>query len=88
MKYDASQEADDLIYDVRPKAEDKRDDKPVDAEPTEAADVQATQRILKPWILPTANDFIQDPVNKHVRPAGEPGGEEQSGRTEASETRT
>ena len=73
MKYDASQEADDLIYDVRPEVEDKRDDKPADTQPTEAVDVQATQHVLKPWILPTANDFIQDRAHKHLRPAGDPG---------------
>ncbi|KAK6535366.1 hypothetical protein TWF694_001827 [Orbilia ellipsospora] len=29
--------------------------------------------ILKPWVLPTANEFIKDPANFHTRPAGNPG---------------
>lgn len=29
--------------------------------------------ILKPWILPSANDFINDPADHHQRPAGNPG---------------
>ncbi|PKK46067.1 hypothetical protein CI102_9750 [Trichoderma harzianum] len=28
--------------------------------------------ILKPWVLPSANMFIQDPANHHKRPAEEP----------------
>jgi beta-galactosidase len=30
-------------------------------------------QVLKPWILPSANDFISDPVKRHQRPAGNPG---------------
>ncbi|KAF4555658.1 Glycoside hydrolase family 2 C-terminal domain 5-containing protein 1 [Elsinoe fawcettii] len=30
--------------------------------------------ILKPWILPSGNDFIADPAKRYVRPAGNPGG--------------
>ncbi|KAK7409213.1 hypothetical protein QQX98_008589 [Neonectria punicea] len=29
--------------------------------------------ILKPWILPSANKFILDPAQHHVRPGGHPG---------------
>ncbi|WYZ37665.1 hypothetical protein EsH8_II_001171 [Colletotrichum jinshuiense] len=28
--------------------------------------------VLKPWILPSANDFIKDPAQHHQRPSGEP----------------
>lgn len=28
--------------------------------------------VLKPWILPSANDFIKDADNRHQRPAGNP----------------
>ena len=28
--------------------------------------------VLKPWILPSANDFIKDPADQHERPANEP----------------
>ena len=52
MKYNTQQEADDLIYDVRPKVKDDQDGRPADAKPTEAVDVEVTQRVLKPWILP------------------------------------
>jgi len=62
-----------LIYDVRPDVEDRRDDKAADSEPTEAERIAATNRVvLKPWILPTANDFIKDPAHRHARPAGNP----------------
>lgn len=29
--------------------------------------------VLKPWILPSANNFIRDPAGRHQRPAGNPG---------------
>lgn len=28
--------------------------------------------VLKPWILPSGNEFIQDPADRHVRPDNEP----------------
>lgn len=28
--------------------------------------------VLKPWILPSANDFIQDPAKHHLRPDRNP----------------
>ncbi|ELR07731.1 hypothetical protein GMDG_08528, partial [Pseudogymnoascus destructans 20631-21] len=34
-----------------------------------------TAKILKPWILPSGNDFISDPAKHHVRPAGNPVGD-------------
>jgi beta-galactosidase len=43
--------------------------------PTEAVDVAADQSVLKPWILPTGNDFIKDPAARHARPEGNPGGD-------------
>lgn len=75
MKYASREEADDLIYDVRPEVRDDRDDKAADAKPTEAVDVTAKQRVLKPWILPTGNDFIKDPSKRHAHPEGNPGGD-------------
>lgn len=66
----------DLRYDVRPEVGRRRDDGPADAKPEEAARPGAEARtVLKPWILPTANAFIKDPAKRHVRPAGDPGGE-------------
>ncbi|KAK2786454.1 hypothetical protein FQN53_006610 [Emmonsiellopsis sp. PD_33] len=31
--------------------------------------------VLKPWILPSGNDFIADPENRHELPDGNPGGD-------------
>ena len=72
-KYDAGDKSDGLIYDVRPEL--KKTDKVVIADemPTEAVKVEAMQNVLKPWILPTGNDFIKDPAKHHVRPDGNSG---------------
>ena len=64
-KYEKVEEADDLVYDVRPEVKDSKDNRTADAE--------ETQMVLKPWILPTGNDFIEDPAKRHVRPEGNPG---------------
>ncbi len=70
-KGDPNGDSTGLIYDVRPDVKDRRDDKAADSEPTEAERIAATNRVvLKPWILPTANDFIKDPAQRHARPAG------------------
>ncbi|WP_230769296.1 beta-galactosidase GalB [Sphingomonas sp. Leaf4] len=64
----------DLRYDVRPVVERSADGKVADAMPDAAVVVDAAnQRVLKPWILPSANAFIADPAKRHVRPAGDPG---------------
>lgn len=73
FKYDSTSEPDHLIYDARPEAKDVKDDRPADSKPTEAVKVKSSQQVLKPWILPTGNDFIKDPKNKHARPEGNPG---------------
>jgi beta-galactosidase len=73
FKYPTAAEADGLIYDVRPAVTDARDDRPADAQPTDAVDVDVDQSVLKPWILPTGNDFISDPARRHARPEGDPG---------------
>jgi beta-galactosidase len=72
-KYDSTAKADDLIYDVRPEVKGNQDGGPADAKPTEAENVEATQRVLKPWILPTGNEFIKDSAKRYVRPEGNPG---------------
>lgn len=66
-----------LDYDVRPDVAQSADGKDADARPDEAAKVTARDgaRVLKPWILPTANPLIRDPAKHHVRPAGHPGGD-------------
>lgn len=72
-KYGSAEQADNLIYDVRPKVEDARDDRPADEKPTEAVKVETTQQVLKPWIPPAGNDFVKDPAKRHVRPEGNEG---------------
>src|SRR5690554_1285244 len=73
FKYDSTQQADALIYDVRPPLSDTRDDIPADAQPTEALQVEADVPVLKPWILPSGNAFIKNPAQHHQRPEGQPG---------------
>jgi len=72
-KYPSAAQADNLIYDVRPGVTNAQDDRPADAQPTDAVDVEANQPVLKAWILPSGNDFIRDPARRHVRPPGDPG---------------
>lgn len=72
-KYPSDTEADSLIYDVRPVISNPDDTKEADSKPTEALAVENIQGVLKPWILPSGNDFIKDPKNKHARPNGNPG---------------
>ena len=64
---------DSLIYDKRPKAENVNDNIVADTRPSQLEFVDTSSHILKPWILPTANSFIQDLSKRHVRPAGNPG---------------
>ncbi len=74
-KYDSIASADSLIYDACPKIKSHQDDKPADAKPSETKAVEASQMVLKPWILPTGNDFIKDPAKCYFRPEGNPGGD-------------
>lgn len=73
FKYASLEEADSLVYDVRPEITDTNDDKPADSQPTEAEEVTLSHTVLKPWILPTGNAFIKDPEKRYVRPEGQPG---------------
>ncbi len=70
-KYDSGSEADNLIYDIRPEEKSDQDDQ-ADAQHTEVAEAKENQ-VLKPWILPSGNKFIEDPVKHYVRPEGSPG---------------
>lgn len=72
-KYKSMEETDRLIYDVRPDVEKFNDNKPADAMPTEAEKVNARDDVLKPWILPTGNEFIKDTTKYYKRPPGNPG---------------
>jgi beta-galactosidase len=71
MKY--TTEPDKLLYDIRPQVTDRNDNIVADSKPTEAVIATGEGGVLKKWILPTANDFINDPAKQHQRPAGNPG---------------
>lgn len=71
MKYTTA--PDNLIYDIRPEITDRKDDVVADSKPTEAVTVKAETNVLKNWILPAANEFINDTAKHHQRPAGDPG---------------
>lgn len=73
MRY--SGEPDSLIYDIRPEVTDRNDNVVADTKPTEAIRSASSDKVLKRWILPTANSFIKDPAKHHQRPAGNPGSE-------------
>ena len=72
-RYDSSAKADNFIYDIRPDVSDYKENRVADSKPTEAVKVEVTKEVLKPWILPTGNDFIKDTQKRHIRPAGNPG---------------
>lgn len=65
-----------LLYDIRPEVRQSADGKVADAQP-EAAEqlLKKGERVLKPWVLPTANALIKDPARRHQRPPGHPGGD-------------
>ncbi len=73
FKYETTAEADHLMYDVRPETRNPNEVKDADSRPTEAVEVEQQQMVLKPWILPSANDFIKNEADKHIRPEGNPG---------------
>ncbi|WP_447642723.1 MULTISPECIES: beta-galactosidase GalB [Chitinophagaceae] len=71
MRYNGK--GDSLIYDERPLITDYKDNKVADTKADISDKVTISKFVLKPWILPTANNFIQD-TNKHYqRPPGNPG---------------
>ena len=73
MRYNTN--PDNYIYDERPTVTDRNDSVAADTKPTEASKVVSSQNVLKKWILPTANDYINDPAKHHQRPAGNPAGD-------------
>ncbi len=73
MKLDPDGPGDGLAYDVRPEVTESSDGRPADAMPTEAVVATGHAPVLKAWILPTANAFIEDPARRHARPESEPG---------------
>lgn len=73
MKYDSAEEADSLIYDVRPPLSEYNNAQAADTEPEDAISANTDRTVLKPWILPTGNAFIKNPENRHEQPDGNPG---------------
>lgn len=71
MRYE--KDPDSLMYDVRPEITDRNDNVVADTKPTESVIVTSSNRVLKRWILPSGNEFINDPAKQHQRPAGNPG---------------
>lgn len=70
MRY--STDPDKLIYDIRPEIKEVNDSKVADSKPDEAVKIEQKEDVLKKWILPSANDFIKDPIKRHIRPIGDP----------------
>src|SRR5215813_1703065 len=66
-------EPDNLIYDERPRVANRNDNIVADMKPTDSVLAASSEKSLKKWILPSANDFINDPAKQHQRPAGNPG---------------
>ncbi len=74
MKYETAEDADELIYDVRPEnSGNSWDAIPADTKPTEAVEVKADRMVLKPWIMPSGNDFLSNSQDLYIRPEGNPG---------------
>lgn len=71
MRY--NDEPDSLMYDERPVVVYRNDNIVADTRATDTGKLAASEKGLKKWILPTANDFINDPSKQHQRPAGNPG---------------
>ncbi len=65
-----------LLYDVKPRQE-RHEESTVKAETNVVTNEPArpSSVVIKPWILPTGNDFIKDPSRKFVRPEGNFGGD-------------
>ena len=64
---------DSLIYDVRPEVTEDIDKREADAKPVEGDAVHRRQFMLKPWILPTGNEFLKNQDKIFLRPEGSPG---------------
>jgi beta-galactosidase len=65
----------DLLYDVRPAQASASGERPAEFTEAAAALGAATHPVLKPYILPTGNRFVEDPRRRATRPEGDPGGD-------------
>lgn len=68
-----SGEPDSLVYEARPVVGRRNDNIVADTRATDTGRAQSAPNVLKPWILPAANDFIADTAKRHQRPPGNPG---------------
>lgn len=61
-----------IFYDVRPKVTDRNDNIIADTRANQTNTVVSDSG-LKKWILPSANEFIKNPLKHYQRPEGDPG---------------
>lgn len=61
-----------IFYDVRPTVTDRNDNIVADTRANQTNTIVSDSG-LKKWILPSANDFIKNPLKHHQRPEGNPG---------------
>ncbi len=66
-------DAGDLSYDIRPKVTNRNDNVVADARATDTTKGSTSDKVLKNWILTSANNFINEPAKHHQRPSGNPG---------------
>ena len=66
-------DAGDLSYDLRPGVTNRNDNVVADTRAADTTKGASSDKVLKNWILPSANDFINDPSKQHRRPGGHPG---------------
>lgn len=72
----AGVDARSLLYDYRPESRGEDQHERLAEATADAEQVRRdAHRVLKSWILPTANPFIQNPASRHSRPPGDPGSE-------------
>lgn len=70
-RYDST--GDSLIYDIRPEVKEDIDKREADAKPVDGIKATTKDLVLKPWILPTGNDFLKASNHFYKRPEGNPG---------------
>lgn len=70
MRYE--NDADSLVYDVRPKIESHKDNIVADTRAEIEGQEKTSQKTMKAWILPTANNFIKDVAKHYKKPSSEP----------------
>ena len=72
MRYNDGQQPDTLFYAAWPVVANHNDDIVADTRAS-ITGTSGSASGLKPWVLPTANPFIEDPAGRHKRPPGDPG---------------